>query len=131
MIFNINHMNVIVRDLSRGRSFVDAVLGLRTHPSYPGAYVVGADDPILVLLELPTAHVAPLPQNPHHRYRGITLLVESLSELSARALEAGFPPFVMLDDGREMYVDADSVLDDGRSLCVRDHDQNLWRFVAA
>jgi catechol 2,3-dioxygenase-like lactoylglutathione lyase family enzyme len=131
MILNINHMNVIVRDLSLGRSFVDAVLGLRTHPSYPGAYVVGADDPILVLLELPTAHVAPLEQNPHHRHRGITLLVDSLSELRARALDAGFAPFVMLDDGREMYVDSGGRLDHENPLCVRDHDQNLWRFVAA
>jgi hypothetical protein len=132
-IQNLNHMNVIVQDLSKGRFFVETFLGLKRHSSYPTAYVIGPDCPLLILFEFQQARVPALREHPHHRLRGITLAVDSLRDLGKKALYYALPAFVMADDGSEIFAHEASPeqLAGISALCVRDYDQNLWRFVQA
>jgi catechol 2,3-dioxygenase-like lactoylglutathione lyase family enzyme len=133
MLRNLNHMNIIVQDMMRARAFIEGFLGLRRHSTFESAYIIGDEDPLLVVLEFPKARTPDLAHDHHHRRRGITLVVDSLPELCKKSLAFGLSLFIIKSDGSEIPLrqatrdDFDAVA----AIGVRDHDANLWRFVQA
>ena len=123
----INHVGLVVKDLSAAERFYVDVLGLRRHHVRPSWFVLNATS---------TLHLIPLanPANadpPHHAYRHVALQVPDLRAVLRILLAGGLRVFQADFQGSEREVrDSDAPLDFGvGTLFVNDPDGNLIEFV--
>ncbi|MFC1750834.1 VOC family protein [Pseudomonadota bacterium] len=128
---NVNHVNIIVKDLNESRKFFEDFLMLEKHSTYKSAYLIGNNGPILVALEFPKMSTPNLHEDKHQCFKSITFEVDSLADLVNHAANCGINTFSFDDDNIDTPVGANSIspLNKVGRVSVRDNDANLWHFT--
>lgn len=123
----INHVGLVVSDLSAAQRFYGEVLGLRRHHVRPSWFVLNATSTLHLIPLKDTAAADPS----HHAYRHVALQIPNLRAVLRVLLAAGLRVFQADFGGNEREVLAiDDPLDFGvGSLFARDPDGNLIEFL--
>lgn len=122
----INHVGLVVTDLSRSREFFIGALGLHQHTRRATWFIAGRCT--LHLIEIPEAGDD---RSLYRSVQHVALQVDDLNDMLAQLLHAGLAPFQLDFEGNEMPVDDPaSPLEFGvGTLFVRDPDGNLIELI--